>query len=205
MSQQVQDLINKIKSEGIDAADKKAKEIVIEAQGQAKNIITQAQEDAARLINDAEAEINKKKLASEKAIKQAARDTLLDLRKEIERVLNKIVLNKVAQSLTPEQLSQTVGRLIEKSFDLRTGQVQDIRVSLSPEDLNHLHDSFVAGLQERFKGGVEFQSNQGVSKGFTISFDGGKSSFEFTDASLTDYLSAFLNPEIAALIKNGKI
>jgi len=204
MSQQVQELINKIKTEGIDEAQKKAKAIEIQAQENAREILAKAQKDSQRLISEAEAEIKKKKESAENAVKQAARDTLLNLRQQIERLLNKIVLDGIGQALTVGELSELIHRLIEKSFEAKSTDT-DIRVILSPADLEKLKKGFLTKLSDRFKEGVDFKPAEDMGHGFAISFDGGKSSFDFSDAALAEYLSTYLNPEIANLIKNEKI
>ena len=69
-------------------------------------------------------------------------------------------------------------------------------------DLEKLQKGLMAKLQQDVKKGVTFQSTE-IAKGFTISFDGGKSYFDFSDASLAEYLSAALNPEVANLLKEA--
>ena len=59
MSQQVQELIDKIKQDGIQQADQKAKEIEGQAQAKAQQIINEAENKAEQLIASAKEEIKK--------------------------------------------------------------------------------------------------------------------------------------------------
>ena len=72
---------------------------------------------------------------------------------------------------------------------------------MSPKDLKELRDGFLAQLQKQFKCPVHFQASEDIGKGFTVSFDQGKSSFDFSQEALAEYLSVYLNEELAALVK----
>ena len=100
MSQQVQELIEKIKTEGVQAANQKAKEIEGNAKTVAQKVASDAQVQAQRIIADANAQAKKIQESTQMALKQAARDTLLALRKEIETVLRKIISKQVSDSLS---------------------------------------------------------------------------------------------------------
>ena len=203
MSQQVQELINKIKNEGIEEAKKKAAAVDAQAKKDAEEVIAKARQEADKLIADSKVEIDKMKEAAEHALRQAARDTLLDLRKEIEGILKKIVLSSVGQALTTEELSCIISNIIEKSFDKKTADA-NIKVILNASDLEHLKKGFIGKLQAKLKEGIHFERSEDISKAFMISFDGGNSAFEVNDTALAEYLTTYLNPEIAALIKDKR-
>lgn len=200
MSQQVQELIDKIKTEGLAAADQKAREIEDHARRNAQGILSEANKRAQELLLDAEDEIRKKQEASRTALQQASRDTLLSLKKEVQKLLQKVIAAQVADALTPQKLSDIIAAIAHKSVDGKSADA-GIEVVLSPNDLKELRDGFLAKLQKQFKGPVHFQASEDIGKGLTISFDQGKSSFDFSEAALAEYLSVYLNEELAALLK----
>lgn len=201
MSEQVQELINKIKQEGIEEAQKKAKEIEDQARAKANQIVENAKKEAQKITHDAQEETKKMRLAAEMAIKQSSRNTILSLRKEIENILKKIITRQVSETLTSEQLGVIIQELIKKSAG--TESKAEVQVNLNPKDLDKLKNGFFTKLQNEVKQPIQFQSAQDIAKGFTISFDGGKSRFDFTDISLAEYLSTYLNPQVAALVKES--
>ena len=136
------------------------------------------------------------------ALKQSSRDMLLSLRKEIEHTLKQIVASQVRDSLTSDNLSKIIGDVINNFLSTKKSEV-DIKVALNAKDLNQLKGSFISKLQKQLKDQIKFQSSEDIGKGFTISFDGGKSSFDFTDESLADYLSTFLNAQVAEFVKEA--
>ena len=200
MSQQIQELIDKIKSEGIQIAEKKTQELEARAQSHAKEIVEQARQQADQLIREAKQEAQKIKETTQIALKHASRDMLLSLRREIEQTLNRIIAMNVSDTMTPENLTTIISALIKDHLNQNVSD-NSIQVSLSSTDLERLKESFIAKLKEEIKQPIEFQSSENVTKGFTISFDNGKSCFEFTEMSLAEFLSAYLNRELASLLK----
>ncbi|MBI5150239.1 MAG: hypothetical protein HZA28_05665 [Candidatus Omnitrophica bacterium] len=200
MSQQVQELINKIKTEGLQAADQKAREIEEQAKRNAQGILNEANKRAQGLLSEAEEEIRKKQEASRTALQQASRDTLLSLKKEVQKLLHKVVATHVADAFTPEKLADIIAEIVHKSTEAQSADA-GAEVVLSPKDLKELRDGFFAKLQKQFKHPLNFRASEDIGKGFTISFDQGKSSFDFSEAALAEYLSVYLNEELAALLK----
>lgn len=199
MAQQVQELINKIKTEGVQAAQEQAQEMEAQAKRKAEEIVGQAQKRAQQMTAEAEAQIKKKEAAAQMALKQAARDTLISLRKEIENVLHGIAAAKVGEALTAERLSQIIREVSQKAVEGDLVQ-KTIEVVLNPQDFKVLGNGFLSELQRQLKKPIQLKSADDIGKGFTISFDEGKSRFDFTDVSLAEYLGARLNDQVAALL-----
>ena len=203
MTQQIQELIEKIKSEGITAAEEKAKELESKAQEKVNQIIQQAQTQADQIINKAQEQAKKIKETTQLTLKQASRDMLLSLREDIKACLNSIVTPKVQETLTTEHLANILSSLIKNFLSSTKNESNDIRVYLNPDDLKMLKEGFVKKLQDQLKQPLKFESATEIRKGFAISFDGGKSTFDFSDQSLVEYLSAFLNTEVESLLKES--
>jgi V/A-type H+-transporting ATPase subunit E len=197
MTQSVQELISKIKREGIQAADERAKEIEDLARANAQTIIEDAKKEAEQILAEARKSTERMQNAAETALKQAARDTVLILKKEMERLLNKVALSSVGSALSPEQLGNILKEIILQNLD------QKIQVRLNLSDAEALSAGMIAQLQEEMKKRIELIPSGGIGKGLTISFDEGKSSFEFTDRALAEYLTNYLNPHLAELVKQA--
>jgi V/A-type H+-transporting ATPase subunit E len=202
MSQQVQELIDKIKTEGVQAAEQKAKEIEEQAKKKAQGILNEAEKRAQELLVKAEADIKKKQDASRLALQQASRDTLLSLKKEIQKLLQKIVTLQVADALTAPKLADMIAEISRKAIETQLVD-RGVEVVLNPKDLKEVRDGFMAKFQKQLQQPVEFKAAEDVGKGFTISFDRGKSSFDFSQEALAGYLSVYLNEEMASLLKSS--
>ena len=202
MAQQVQELIDKIKSEGIETAQQKAKEIEAQAHQKAKQIVQDAQRQADQIIAKANEEIKKSENASRMALSQVFRDMVLKLKKEVSVILGRIVQQHVSGALDPENLAEIIESAVKNFLKSSSGK-HDVLVTLSPADAEKLKHGFISKLQKEIKEPIRFQSSEDIHKGFAISFDGGKSSFDFSDAALAEYLGSYLNQEVANLLKES--
>lgn len=198
MAQQIQELIEKIKSEGVQAADQKARQIEAEAQKKAQQIIDSAQKESDQLLNHTKEEVKKLKESTQMALKQASRDTILSLKKEIQQVLQKLIAKETAEALTPEAL-----------VDILTASVKDhnakgeIVITLNHKDAEKIKAGFMSKLQKEIKSPFKLVASDDVSRGLFISFDGGKSSFDLSDNSLAKYLGSYLNAHLAELVEKA--
>lgn len=201
MSEQIQELINKIKSEGVQVAEQQAKEIEENAQKKAAEIIAQAKKEKERLIAEAKVEAEKTKVSTDIALKQAARDMLLSLRKEIAQMLQKIVVAQIGDALSIEKMGEIIVAVALKYFEAQG--IFDITVAVSEQDLGQFKTDIVGKLKDQMKKDVTVSGSADIAKGFTISFDQGKSSFDFTDKSLAEYLAAYVNQYVGSLLKEA--
>jgi V/A-type H+-transporting ATPase subunit E len=199
MSQQVQELIDKIKNEGVEEAEKKSQEIEHDAKAKASQIIDQAQKESERLISESKEEVKKMQEATEASLKQASRNMILALKEKVLQILQTIVLQDVKESLNQDQLQKLIG-------DVVTGYLKDnsssgdVVVTLSQEDQDALGSDLLAKLKKKVKEGITLQSSDAMQGGFTVSFDDGKSSFDFSEESLAKFICSFLNERVAQLV-----
>ncbi|MEW6008260.1 MAG: V-type ATP synthase subunit E family protein [Candidatus Omnitrophota bacterium] len=198
MAEEIRDLIAKIQNEGIKVAEDKARRIEMEAKELAEQIINNAKTQSAKLIGEAQEKINKMQDTSKSALKQAGRNMLISLKEEINSLLDKIVLLSARETLTPALLSKILHSLIIETAKQNKG---NIIISLNKDDVEKLEKGFLAQLKQEIKKEITLKSSEDISAGFLISFDEGKSHFDFTEEALADYISQYLKPELAKLLK----
>ena len=83
MEIQLQELIDQIKKDGIEAAETESKSIVDSAKAQAERIIADAQAQADKILLNAENESERMMRSSEEAIRQAGQICLFRLEKAL--------------------------------------------------------------------------------------------------------------------------
>jgi V/A-type H+-transporting ATPase subunit E len=198
MAGEIKALIEKIQQEGVQAAQAKAKAITEEANVLGQAILAKAKQEADKVLNEAQEKISKMQTSSQDSLKQAARDILIKLRAEINAILEKLIASQVRQALTPLELSRIIGKLISEYGAPEKGQ---LIISVGKDDLEKIQKSFLEGLKEEAKKGITLQADEDVSAGFTISFDAGRSSFDFTDKALVEHLAIYLKPAVAELLQ----
>ncbi len=199
MAEEIKGLIEKIKQEGIEAAEKKAKEIEQEATKKAEQIIVEAKEQAQRMISEAGAKAKKDELATKSALQQAGRDLLISLKKQILAMLDKVVLAQVSLALNPQELAKILATIIKEQKET---PAQEIIISLKKEDAEALQKHFFSGLKEETKKGIILRPSEEIRAGFMISFDQGKSHYDFTDQALVEYIARYLKPKLSELLNS---
>jgi len=200
MAQEIKDLIAKIQQEGIQAAQAQAAQIKADADKDSLKIITQAKQEAQKIVEQATLQAKKLKDSTQADLKQAGRDLLISLRQEIVSMLDRLIKLDLRQALTADELSKIIAGLIKNaplSLDSR------IIVSLNQQDKDRLEQGFLKQLVEEIRKTIVLKSADGIDSGFIISFDAGKSIFDFSGQALSDYLSGCLRPELSKILNQG--
>lgn len=200
MSEKLKELLEKINQEGVRQAEDKAKAIESAARSDAQKIIGDAHQKALKIVKDAEAESLKARESGENALRQAARDLILSLKDEIRKIFKKALSHEINSAMSPGEMAGILHELIVKYVD-KDGGDSDIRILLNKDDLARVQSALLRKLKDELSKGIEFKPSSGVRSGFSISFDKGKSFFDFTDESLVDALCVYLNPELGKLLK----
>ncbi|MEW6170395.1 MAG: V-type ATP synthase subunit E family protein [Candidatus Omnitrophota bacterium] len=197
MAEDIKGLIERINQEGIIAAENKAKEIQNQAIAKAQDIIKKAQLKKEELLNQAKEEILKNAQKEKDLLGQAGRDMLLVLRQEINLMLERLINREIKDTLTPENLFKILSNIIKDSLVHEKGQ---IIISLNKKDLDALENGFLDKLKEEIKKRIILKSVDEIHAGFIISFDRGKSQFDFSDKALAEYIATFLKPKLKDIL-----
>jgi len=198
MAEELKGLIEKIQEEGIKAAEEKAREIEESARDKAAGTIEKAKLKAEALIEEAKENVLRMEGSARADLKQAGRDLMISLKKEISAMLDKIIVSHVHRALTAEELAKIIVALVEGRVD--KGAEGHIVISLKKEDLEHLERGFLSELKNEIKKGVTLKSSDEIDGGFLISYDSGKSYYDFTDKALARYISVSLRPKLAEIL-----
>ncbi len=196
MAEEIRDLIEQIHQEGIKAAEEKSQRIEEEARRKADAILAQARQDAEEIINSAKARARLEDEKGKALLAQAGRDLMLSLRIEINAMLGRIMVSEVAQALSPETLSELIREVVSE-YGREDGPVT---VELNPSTREILEHHFLRKLEEETKRSIILRPSDEVTGGFTVSFDSGRSHFDFTDESLAEYLGTHLKPRLNQIL-----
>ncbi|MDR1812593.1 MAG: hypothetical protein LBQ87_07185 [Candidatus Fibromonas sp.] len=197
MAEDLQHLINKIKTEAVDKAEAEASRILSEAKDKAAQIVKEAEAAAKAKLETAEKDSIAYTERSEKTLAQAARDVVLAVSQGVEKSVLEVLALNVDKALTPELVQQLL-------LTLASGYAgKAATVSLPEGDAKKL-TSFVTGeFKKKLGAGVTVQSDSGIFAGFRLSFDNGKVSQEWTNEAIADALSAILRPALAKVVQKA--
>lgn len=200
MAEKLKELLEKINQEGIIEAEAKAKAIESEAKLKAERIIKDAKGQAGKIIEDARSHTKRIKEATDAVLKQSSRNLILALKEDIKSIFSKVIAAETAEAMSHSELASILEKVIN-NFAEKNGESSDLKVLLNPKDLKRLKKTFILKLKEKLKMGIEFKPAANIDAGFSISFDKGKSFFDFTDEGLSEALCIYLNPELERLFK----
>jgi len=197
MEMELNSLIDKIKTEGVQQAEQDARNIIKQAEAKAKEIIEAAEHKSADAVKKAESEANDFKKSSEKALKQAARDVLLTLRARVTDFAERIVQGKVTDSLTPEMLKEIIVKAVE---NFSKGNDTTIEVLLNEKDRDKLEKAVFGDIKKEAKEYLKLKESKSVKKGFRIGEKGKESYFDFTDEAISEAFMQYLNPKLVEML-----
>jgi V/A-type H+/Na+-transporting ATPase subunit E len=198
MEIQVQELIDKIKKDGIKAATEEANKVKAEADIEARRIIETAKKEADDLIERAKQDAARSEKAGIAALEQASRNLILAFKDEVQALLNKIINEKVTANYNEDVLKSALPELIKSWAD--KGDT-NLAVVLPESELSKLQGYFNDRLRDELSKGVELKSNRKLASGFHISNKEGSVYYDFSSEAVAKQLSAYLNPKLAELLK----
>jgi V/A-type H+-transporting ATPase subunit E len=200
METQLQELIEKIKSEGVKSAEEQSNQIVQEAEKRADNIVKEAQQKAEKIIADARQQTEKMEQTGKETLKQAGRDLLLTLQQKITALFDAVIKDETAKSLDEKAIQDVIISMLEKWSKEET---ENLSVLLSEEEFDKLSSHLRAKLSEELKKGVEIKPFSGVKTGFYIAEKDGSAYYNFSDQGIADNLAELLNPKLKEILQEA--
>ena len=202
MEIQLQELIEKIKKDGVEAAETEAAALLDAAKAQAEKIVADAKKQADKLLADAKSENERMQKSSEDAIQQAGRNLLISFRESVTRELDAILSETISGVYSSEALAQVIVNAVECWAG--KPDTEDITVILNSEDLNLLEKTILSAIKARIQKGVTLKSSDSLDGGFHISVNNGNSYYDYSAETVVEMLSKYLSPKITKLLKEAE-
>ncbi|MBO4439303.1 MAG: V-type ATP synthase subunit E [Spirochaetaceae bacterium] len=201
MDVQLQELIDKIKKDGVGAAEASAQAIIADAEKRAEAIVAEAERKALENEKKAKAEAERLEKASIDAIKQAARNTILSFRDGINAELSALIQAETAKSYDDKLLKTLIPEVVKEW--VKNPDAASISVLLSEKDTAALSSSLTAALKSEIAKGLEIKADSSLDAGFRISTKDGAAYYDFSAESVAALFSAYLNPKTAQIMKDA--
>lgn len=198
MGMELQGLIDRINSEGLQKAETEKTEILKKAEAQAKAIIAKARADAAESLKNAQAEAVKLEQRAKSAVQQAARDIILGLRSELDARLQKLVRASAGTVMTTENMTKIVLELVAQSRDSKQELAVALPKILKQSDIDSLISSLTADLKVK----PEIILRSDFAAGLKVGTKGSDLFVDLSDEALTDLICGYVGPRIAELLKS---
>lgn len=202
MEIQLQELIDQVKRDGVEAAETEAASILAAARAQAEKIIAEAEFQAEQILANAEIENARVVKSGEDAIRQAGRNMLISFRESVARELRSVLNENVAAVYSSAEMARLIMDVIVCWSD--KPDTESVAVLLNSADLKSLEEALRAGVKERLLKGVTLKANDNFTGGFRISVNNGNAYYDYSAEAVAEILSNYLSPKVIALLKEAE-
>lgn len=199
MDIQLQELIDKIKKDGIEKSAVEAEALKAAAEAEAKRVTDAARKEAAAIAEAGRAEAERARLSGDAALAQAARNLILSLKAEVADVMGRVTARETARAMDADTLKAVIPEAVRS---LCAGK-EAADVLLNEKQLAELEAWAKTALAAELASGTELKAGKSLAAGFRIARKDGSAYYDFSAEAIAAALSACLNPRLAAIV-NGE-
>jgi V/A-type H+-transporting ATPase subunit E len=215
----VQELINRLRDEGVKAGQEKSDQVLREAQEQASRIVAQAKAEAEEILNKARSEIETERAAANDSLRVAIRDTELKMEAELKAGFAAHVKRLVSVELSDREfLRQIVLAIAGMAAGDKACEGQPVEVLL-PQDFFETDERetrltekgqdrmrhLVLGISgDMLREGVDLKPSEDISGGIRIRLVGEDLEIDLSDQAISDLLLQNLLPRYQAIVTGAE-
>ena len=206
----VQELIDRIRDQGVQAAQEEADRLLRHARQQATEIVAQAKAEAEATQAKARAEIEAHRLASTEALKLAARDTVLDLEARVISRFEEFVKRLVTSATRDKELVRSIVLVLAGHAADEFIQDKEIEVRISNSllagqtgpVLKEEGKLAILGLSsDMLREGLELVSDSEIEGGARVRLVRDKLEIDLSDRAIARMISQRLLPRFKAILE----
>jgi V/A-type H+-transporting ATPase subunit E len=215
----VQELIRRLRDEGVNAGREKSDQILQEAREQAARIVAQAKAEAEELLSKARSEIEREKAAALESVRVAIRDTELKMEAEVKADFAAHVRRLVSVEMGDKKfLRQVILGIAGMAAGDQACEDKPIEVLL-PKDLFEADEKrtrltqkgqdrmrrLVLGISgDMLREGVDLKPSDDISGGIRIRLVGEDLEIDLSDQAISDLLLQNLLPRYRAIVSGAE-
>ena len=215
----VQELINRLRDEGVKAGQEKSDQVLREAQEQTSRIVAQAKAEAEEILSKARSEIETERAAANESLRVAIRDTELKMEAELKADFAAHVKRLVSVELSDREfLRQVVPAIAGMAAGDKACEGQPVEVLL-PQDLFETDERetrltekgqdrmrhLVLGISgDMLREGVDLKPSEDISGGIRIRLVGEDLEIDLSDQAISDLLLQNLLPRYQAIVTGAE-
>lgn len=201
MDQKLKDLTEKLYNEGVSSGKQKAEIIIADANQKSSNIITEAKAEAQSIIDAAKLKAAELEKNTNTELQLASQQVINALKQEVVSVINGSVIEESVGVAVSD--SEFVKKLILAAVS-NWAQTQDLKVVVSPADLDGVEAFFSEKVRETLNKGLTINSINNVRAGFQIGPADGSYKVSFTQEDFVAFFQEFLRPKVVELLFHKK-
>ncbi|HEB78592.1 MAG TPA: hypothetical protein ENI90_08700 [Methylothermaceae bacterium] len=206
----VQDLIDRIRNEGVKQAREEAERIVREAEHKAAKLLADAKEEARQLQEETHQEIEAERAAAIEALKLSARDTVLHLESQVFAAFERFVQRLVTKATCDECFIRSLvlvlaGHAAEEFIHDKDIQIHISEAILTGKSDDKLRESgkqtILSLSSDMLREGVELVPADDVQGGARVRLVEDQLEIDLSDKAVSRLLSERLLPRFRAILE----
>lgn len=197
---QLKELIDTIHRDGVDKVRLESEMLLKQARGQADGIVAAAQAQADTLLANARLEQERLERSGRESLKQASRDLMLGVRKQLETLFSALLKEKSRKALEDKEITAAIAAMIS---NWTPEQQVKIDVLLPQNHFDQLVKALRQALAGKIAAGVEIKAAAEVTNGFRVAEKDGHAYYDFSAESIAENLALFLNPVMAGIVADA--
>ena len=194
----VQELITRLKGDGVKAGHDEAQRMIKEAQEKAVNIIDQARTEAKELLESTRTEIKVEKNAAKESLKVAIRDTELMLESKLKAGFADHIKHLVSSELENKEFLKQLVLKIAGSSCASIPEEKGLDLLVAKEKLDPLVLEISGAVLRK---GIEIKASDTDNAGILIRMKGEDVEIDLSDNAITELLLKYLLPRYRAILR----
>ncbi|EMI52590.1 hypothetical protein [Rhodopirellula sallentina] len=205
----VQNLIERIRDEGVQAAQTEAERLLADARRQAAEIVSKAKSEANAERENAKNEIEANRVASLDALQLAARDTVLDLKARVVAQFEEFVRRLVVSATTDEQLVRNLVLVLAGHAADEFIQDKEIEVRISkallgePTLQEESKEALLALSSDMLREGIELIADYEVEGGARVQLVNERLEIDLSDQAISQLIAKQMVPRFKKILEGG--
>ncbi len=201
MDVNLENLIEKVKKEGVEEARQEADKIISEARSRKEEIIREAEKESEDIIKESKKKAEEFRVNSEKSVRQAARNVILSVREKLMEMFDSILKQEVDEALNSQVLADILSNLITRWNDKKE---ENLEVLVNEDEKDKVEKLVLSRVKDKAKRKFVIKSSFAINKGFQIGVEGSDTHYDFSDEGIIEALAVFLNPSLSSMISAQK-
>jgi V/A-type H+-transporting ATPase subunit E len=211
----VQELINRLRDEGVKAGREKSDQVLREAQQEATRIVAQAKAESQEILSKARSEIETEKAAAIESLRVAIRDTELKMEEELKATFAAHVKRLVSVELRDvkflRQIILAIAGLaagdkvsgeqpVEVLMPKKLFQTDEKGTRLTEEGQDNIRHLVIGISGEMLREGVDLKPSESIGGGIRIRLLDEDLEIDLSDQAISDLLLQNLLPRYRAIV-----
>jgi len=204
MADTIEAFVEKLKTDGVDAGQAQADEIVAAARRQADEIVQEAEKKAAAIRADAEDQAKQTLERSQSELNLAARDVLLKLRDAVQQAISSVMTKAASDKLSDADfLANMLHDLIMLYAKSDIDRSQDVEVNVSPDMQAQLADWAVHEIVRKAEEAGTTVDLRGTLSGAGFEYSVAGATIEVTPESIVEVLADMVSPNLKDVVNSA--